>query len=62
MGTDLNFFGLGAESYAWQKPNPAHEPEHNIPTAKHGGVAASCCGDDFISSYWGTGRGGGQDG
>ena len=35
--TKTELFGLHAKHYVWRKPNTAHQPEHTIPTVKHGG-------------------------
>ncbi|MCI4379917.1 hypothetical protein PGIGA_G00233920 [Pangasianodon gigas] len=35
--TKIELFGLNAKRYVWRKPNTEHDPEHTIPTVKHGG-------------------------
>ena len=34
--TKIEVFGLNAKHYVWQKTNTVHDPEHTIPTVKHG--------------------------
>ena len=35
--TKIEVFGIHTKRYVWWKPNAEHQPEHTIPSVKHGG-------------------------